>query len=59
MLFTDGNGLRRYLTADFPEQVPAAVAEAIAAGADKDDIMILNPSTIPVFTPEQFKSLWL
>lgn len=59
VLFTDGNGLRRYLTADFPEQVPAAVTEAIAAGADEDDIMILNPSTIPVFTPEQFKSLWL
>ena len=59
VLFTDSNGLRRYLTADFPEQVPAAVAEAIAAGANKDDIMILNPSTIPVFTPEQFKSLWL
>lgn len=59
VLFTDGNGLRRYLTADFPEQVPAAVAEAVAAGANEDDIMILNPSTIPVFTPEQFKSLWL
>lgn len=59
VLFTDGNGLRRYLTADFPEQVPTAVAEAVAAGADEDDIMILNPSTIPVFTPEQFKSLWL
>lgn len=59
VLFTDGNGLRRYLTADFPEQVPAAIAEAVAAGADEDDIMILNPSTIPVFTPEQFKSLWL
>lgn len=59
VLFTDGNGMRRYLTADFPEQVPAAVAEAVAAGADENDIMILNPSTIPVFTPEQFKSLWL
>lgn len=59
VLFTDGNGLRRYLTADFPEQVPAAVAEAVAAGADENDIMILNPSTIPVFTPEQFKNLWL
>ena len=59
VLFTDGNGLRRYLTADFPEQVPAAVTEAVAAGADENDIMILNPSTIPVFTPEQFKSLWL
>ena len=59
VLFTDGNGLRRYLTADFPEQVPAAVAEAVAAGANENDIMILNPSTIPVFTPEQFKNLWL